>query len=224
MHHVVAVAYCVRMADAGEPQGAPRQERRKAATRKKILDAADALFDDRGYAETSIEDISTAADVAVRTIYLHFSSKAGILLAYFDEWLDAFIGEIVRRPLDEPVADSVAAALRAMGESGWTDRVEAEDRSVHPLVEQLDTGSPDIAGHVMQRWMGVIGRLAEDAMARGGAESVLDAHARAIGIFAAWLAAISAARSKQRGLDLPPGATGNSVGLDILRRLTGGGL
>ena len=37
-----------------------------------------------------MEDISVAADVAVRTIYLHFDSKAAVLLTGFDDWLDDF--------------------------------------------------------------------------------------------------------------------------------------
>ncbi len=200
--------------------GQQSQERRKAATRKRILDAADVLFDEHGYTETSIEDISRAADVAVRTIYLHFPSKAAIMLAYFDGWMDAFLAEILKRPVDEPVIAAVGAALRGMSVAGWVERVEGTGRSVHPLVEQLDAGSPDIAGHVLQRWMRALGELASDAVARG--DDPLQAHARAIAVFAAWLATMSAARSKQLGVELPAGSTGSSIGLGILTRLLGG--
>lgn len=209
--------------DSSSP--APRQERRKAATRQRILTAAQALFGEHGYAETSIEDISVAADVAIRTIYLHFPSKAAIMLAYFDGWLDAFIDAIRQRPLDEPVTDSVRAALDAMADTGWTDRTEDDIRLAYPFLEQLTSGSPDIAGHVMQRWLGALARLAEDAAARTDAvPGSLAPRARAGAVFAAWVANMSAVQASQRGEPLPPSATGNSMGLEILRLITSGGL
>ncbi|WP_161987375.1 TetR/AcrR family transcriptional regulator [Prescottella subtropica] len=202
-----------------------RQERRRASTRARILAAADALFDERGYAETSIENISEAADVAVRTVYLHFPSKAAILLAYFDGWLDAFVDAILERPVDEPVVDTVRDALQAMTAAGWTDRVENTDTRVHPLVAHLDSGPPDVAGHVFQRWMGVQAQLITDAVERGNhpADSLVP-HARAASVFAAWIAAMSAARAAERGAALPANATGNSLGLEALQHVTGGQL
>lgn len=46
-----------------------RHMRRKARTRARITEAANLLFTEKGYLETSVEDISETADVAVRTIY-----------------------------------------------------------------------------------------------------------------------------------------------------------
>lgn len=181
--------------DTHVPSG--RQERRKAATRAKILEAAEHLFDERGYADTSIEDISETADVAVRTIYTHFPTKAAIMLAYFDRWMDAFTQEIMRRPVDEPVVDTVREALEAMTAAGWVDRIENEAVKVHPIAEHLDSGAPDIAGHILQRWMGELVRLADDVRHRGDfAATSLVPHARATAIFASWFSAMSAARQR----------------------------
>ena len=99
------------MAPPTAPLPGNRQDRRKAATRAKILDAAERLFGERGYADTSIEDISNLADVAVRTIYMHFPTKAAIMLAAFDARVDVFVGAILERPVDVPVAASIGAAL-----------------------------------------------------------------------------------------------------------------
>lgn len=213
------------MAAPDSPLASSRQERRKAATRAKILSAADGLFGERGYAETSIEDIADAADVAVRTIYTHFPSKASIMLAYFDGWLDAFIAAIMRRPLEEPIALTVRESLLAMAADGWTERVEGGNTRVHPLVEHLCSGSPDIAGHVMQRWMEAQARLAADARERGAwPRGSLDPQARATAVFGAWIATMSAAHQKQQGQELPERATGDSIGLEILNRITSGEL
>jgi AcrR family transcriptional regulator len=207
------------------PSAMPRQERRKAATRERILSAAQRLFAEHGYAETSVEDISVAADVAIRTIYLHFPSKAAIMLAYFDGWLDAFIHAIRECPLDEPVVDSVQAALAAMAGAGWTDRADGDIRLAYPFLEQMASGPPDIAGHVLQRWLGALDQLAADAAARtDAAPGSLTPRARAGAIFAAWVANMSAVQASQRGEHLPAGETGNSAGLGILRLITGGSL
>ena len=202
-----------------------RQERRKAATRAKIQAAAEELFGEHGYEATSIEDIAESADVAVRTIYTHFPSKAAIMLAYFDSWVDVFVEEVLRRPVDEPVVESVREALSEMGRAGWVDRVENDQSRVHPLVEHLGSGAPDIAGHILQRWMREMGRLAADAAERGSyAPDSLEPQARAVAVFTAWIAAMSAARGRSSGRALPARATGNSHGLDILELVTGGEL
>lgn len=202
-----------------------RQERRKAATRARILDAAERLFGARGYAETSIEDISDAADVAVRTIYTHFPSKAAIMLAAFDAWVDAFVGAVLQRPVDEPVADTVRAALIAVEAAGWADHPENDETPVHPMVAHLHSGAPDIAGHVLQRWMREIDRIARDAAERGsGAPGSLEPQARAVAIFAAWIASLSAAGGRETGRELPPDATGHGLGVGVLELLVGGSL
>ena len=203
----------------------PRQDRRRAETRRRIVSAADKLFGEQGYAETSIDDIAAAADVAVRTIYLHFESKAAIMLTYFDDWLDDFVAAVIERPLSEPVVETVRSALVAMGERGWSERVEGAGQRPHPVVEYLDSGSLDVAGHVMHRWMGAMSRLAQDAVGRGEtAEGDLGPHARSVAIFSVWISAVFVAGEKQRGVAVPDDVAGSSPGLAILERITSGRL
>ncbi len=65
--------------------GAPsRFERRKARTAEAIVDAAERLFQERGYHRTGIQELADEADVAVGSIYAHFESKAGVYLALVD--------------------------------------------------------------------------------------------------------------------------------------------
>jgi AcrR family transcriptional regulator len=58
---------------------ADRQERRKTRTRQAIQTAALELFADRGYRETTINDIAERADVASRTVTVHFPAKEELL-------------------------------------------------------------------------------------------------------------------------------------------------
>jgi AcrR family transcriptional regulator len=60
-----------------------RRERKKLATRDRIVDCATALFTTRGYEATSMEDIGECADVARATVFNHFDRKEDILLAWF---------------------------------------------------------------------------------------------------------------------------------------------
>ncbi|MBU6393858.1 MAG: TetR/AcrR family transcriptional regulator [Sphingomonadales bacterium] len=56
------------------------RERKKAATRQRILTEALTLFRHRGFEETSVEDIAYAADVAVGTLYNYFAKKSDLLV------------------------------------------------------------------------------------------------------------------------------------------------
>jgi TetR/AcrR family transcriptional regulator len=75
-----------------EPDGAAppasRSERRKARTAGSILDAAEGLFLDRGFAATTIGDLSGVADVSIGSIYAHFGDKDGVYAALIDRALD----------------------------------------------------------------------------------------------------------------------------------------
>jgi AcrR family transcriptional regulator len=59
-----------------------RRERRKLRTRQAIQNAAFALFAERGYRETTIAAIAERADVAPRTVTVHFPTKEELLFEY----------------------------------------------------------------------------------------------------------------------------------------------
>lgn len=55
-------------------------------TKKRILDASKELFIQKGYAATSIEEISDVTGFSKGNIYYHFKSKEGLFLHMLDEW------------------------------------------------------------------------------------------------------------------------------------------
>lgn len=65
------------MSDPGD-----RRARKKARTRTEIREAAQQLFDERGFDAVTIADIARHADVAVQTVFNHFASKEEL---FFDE-------------------------------------------------------------------------------------------------------------------------------------------
>jgi AcrR family transcriptional regulator len=59
----------------------PRRREQAEATRRAILEAAERLFVADGYAGTSMSRIASEARVALKTVYLAFETKAGLLRA-----------------------------------------------------------------------------------------------------------------------------------------------
>lgn len=66
------------------PYRSPRREQQAAATRLAIVIAAQRLFEAGGYASTTMGAIADEADVALKTVYLAFDTKAGVLRSVWD--------------------------------------------------------------------------------------------------------------------------------------------
>lgn len=71
-----------------------RPQARAIATRRKLLDAAEALFSRRGYEPTSTADVAERAGVGVGTLYHHFPDKRALLLALIDDWGDRELARV----------------------------------------------------------------------------------------------------------------------------------
>ncbi len=59
----------------------PRRRKQAEATRGAILAAAQRLFERQGYAATTMAAIATEAGVALKTVYVAFETKSGVLRA-----------------------------------------------------------------------------------------------------------------------------------------------
>lgn len=62
-----------------------RRERRRNEIRERIFSAALRLFAERGYMETTVEDITEAADVGKGTFFNYFPTKEHVLATYGEE-------------------------------------------------------------------------------------------------------------------------------------------
>ena len=65
----------------------PRRREQAAATRREILGAAQRLFEENGYAATTMAAIAEEAGVALKTVYLAFETKSGLIRALWDTLL-----------------------------------------------------------------------------------------------------------------------------------------
>src|ERR1700744_3275133 len=69
---------------AGDPEATDRRSRRSAETRERLFGAAVRLFAEKGFAETTVEDITNAADVGKGTFFNYFPRKENLLIAFSD--------------------------------------------------------------------------------------------------------------------------------------------
>jgi AcrR family transcriptional regulator len=77
----VAYASFKRRRSSVVPRGG-RRERRRMETRERIFRAALELFAERGFMETTVEDITEAADVGKGTFFNYFPTKEYVLATY----------------------------------------------------------------------------------------------------------------------------------------------
>jgi AcrR family transcriptional regulator len=133
---------------------------RTRLARAAVVEAAQALFLDRGYAGTTIEAISGLADVPPATVYRLFSSKLGILKALLDA---SIAGD------DEAVALEDRPHVRALladpdpknqlsGFAGITRGIMSRAEPVHRILVSAAGSDPDaealLAEQARQRQQG----------------------------------------------------------------------
>jgi AcrR family transcriptional regulator len=135
------------------PHGLSR-EQVEASQRQRILDAVLDVVGERGYAATTVADVTTAAGVSRTTFYEQFRNKLDAFLIAYDEFGKAFLADIADTPATTP-ADTLTAAgerlvdwgrrrrfacraflveIHAVGEEG----LEHRDRMMNLAVERFD--------------------------------------------------------------------------------------
>ena len=90
-------------------RGAGRRERRRTEIRERLFRAALRLFAERGYLETTVEDITEAADVGKGTFFNYFPTKEHVLATFGAERIAT-----IESALDEAKKGPVLPALRRM--------------------------------------------------------------------------------------------------------------
>lgn len=143
-------------------QTARRAGRRSTEeVRKLIIDAASEQFTDRGYAQTTLRSVASAAGISLSVLHHHFPSKEALLsaallspfLSSFDEFAAAWSGqvdspwdaEVLVREFVRDLYRNLAGQRRTMvtllavGEASQTELLENVRQS-------LATGLTDLAG------------------------------------------------------------------------------
>lgn len=93
------------------------RERKKLRTRATLIDATVELCDQRGFDNTTVDQIAAIADVSPRTFSRYFPTKDAIALALLDEVLDQTAVELARQPADLNHFEALLRAYVAMAET-----------------------------------------------------------------------------------------------------------
>jgi AcrR family transcriptional regulator len=88
-----------------------------------LADAALDLFADRGFDETTVEDIAAACEVSSRTFFRYFAAKEDVLWAEADEYLTRLVDAISIRPRDEQPLRALRCAAVSLADA-YEEEVE----------------------------------------------------------------------------------------------------
>ncbi|MCW0212629.1 MAG: TetR/AcrR family transcriptional regulator [Pseudonocardia sp.] len=149
------------MADDAIPEPLSIRGRQKAMTRRLLRDAAVGLFAAQGYAQTTVDDITSAIGASRATFYLHFDGKARIVAEVYEDDVLAETMEFYRRldAFDPPGREQLR---------GWLDdalgfferhrdvlRFGQEAQSIEPSLEALSSAVVlDRCAEAMPRYLG----------------------------------------------------------------------
>jgi AcrR family transcriptional regulator len=130
-----------------------RRADQREHTRLRLLEAARAAFEERGFDGTHLRDVARAAGVASGTVFVHFADKRDLLhAALFDDLEAAIDGALDSGPAGlEPWLDHVAGALfghyaarprlsrvllreSLLAEPPWAERFTGQVARVHAAV------------------------------------------------------------------------------------------
>jgi AcrR family transcriptional regulator len=98
---------------AKSADGSGLRQRKLQATRERLTRAAMALFLERGFEATTIDDIAAAADVSRRSFFHYFASKEDVVAAWQEGAAAALVAEVVARPAGETMLTAAENAIAA---------------------------------------------------------------------------------------------------------------
>jgi AcrR family transcriptional regulator len=124
-----------------------RWERRPGERPNEILDAALAVFAERGYRNTRLEDVGEAAGVTKGAIYHYFENKEDLLLRAIEHRREEAFGRIeeILRDKSAPVSTRIRLVVRR-----WFGTIPKERLAVVTLLSQgISHEAPD----AFRKWL-----------------------------------------------------------------------
>ncbi|HEY4123526.1 MAG TPA: TetR/AcrR family transcriptional regulator [Rhizomicrobium sp.] len=153
-----------------------RWRRRKEARPQEILDAALAVFAEKGFSAARMEDISHRAGVTKGTIYLYFESKEALFKALVRESLTPTITGVIERAraYEGSSRDLLTMVLSTVGQF-----IRTSDRVVLPKIVIAEAGNfPELVrfyrAEIIDRGLGLLEEIVARGIARGEFRSSVD--------------------------------------------------
>ena len=150
------------------------RERKKVRTREAIASAALRLFADRGFRETTVDEIAAAADVSPRTFFRYFATKEDAALADHERRLAAISDALAAGPPDEPVTAPVRRAVLAMVGEVAADPAEGLARA------RIISTEPSVLARSLELQAAYEDAIAREVATRLGVDADLDPRPRIV--------------------------------------------
>ncbi|MFQ1700469.1 TetR/AcrR family transcriptional regulator [Loktanella agnita] len=97
-------------------------QKRRLATRQKLIDAARTIVQKAGFETLRVEDVVARAQVAKGTFFSHFEDKDRLMALLIGEQMERILSEIAARPAPESI-DSITDAFAVLMDYMAQDRV-----------------------------------------------------------------------------------------------------
>jgi len=157
----------IAAAQAHEPElaeGASRQ-RRKQSRPQELLDAALALFVEKGFAATRAEEVAQRAGVSKGTLYLYYPSKEELFKAVVRHNLSSLIAE--GQEMAEQFEGSSADLLALLIQTWWQRFGNTPAAGIHKVVLAEVRNFPELAQFYADEVMAPADRLFGGCVERG---------------------------------------------------------
>lgn len=123
------------------------------------------LFAEKGFDQTTLDDIATSVRVSRRTLFRYYASKNDIVWGEFSEHLAGLRAQLAAAPADEPLMDVLRRAVVAFNDYGEQELPELRIRMT------LITTVPTLQGHSMLRYRDWCDVIAEFVAGRLGCDT-----------------------------------------------------
>jgi len=151
------------------PSPTPTRQRRKEARPQELLDAALALFVEKGYAATRSEEVARRAGVSKGTLYLYYPSKEVLLKAVIRHNLAALIAEGIE--LVDAFEGSTSELITLMMRTWWHRVNNTPASGIFKIMMSEACNFPELAAFYSEEVItpaeAMIRRALERGVARG---------------------------------------------------------
>ncbi|OEU88074.1 hypothetical protein DB35_16700 [Streptomyces abyssalis] len=156
------------------------RERKKQRTRDSLVRAAHELFVEKGYEETTVDEIVAAVDVSQRTFFRYFASKEEVALSLQALVSERYVEALSRRP----PGGAPVQVLRSTLEETWESIGEAIEEVVPlPLymrMWQITESTPALAAAQLRHAVELEERLTAEIARREGLDPGTDSRPRVL--------------------------------------------
>jgi AcrR family transcriptional regulator len=137
------------------------RERKKAKTRAAIRDHAMRLFEEQGYASTTVDQIAEAAEVSQSTFFRYFPTKEDVILT--DDYDPLIVEAIKAQPPGVSPVNALLEGMRAVFLTLGPDEWRREQRR-----QRIFQAVPELRARAMNQTVSAVDMLAAALAHRDG--------------------------------------------------------